>query len=298
MKDQFDNRLRTLVRLMLAEDARDLVGDYLWPDDRWTQRKNRGAPKIEPDTPREADLRKRVIRFIMNHRERSIDPAAAEDLLTIASDSRYADTLPLYQKGPVFRGVAVSAGWFNRNFGISYDEILANKPWGGGDKLRDIVQTFERASTLNPANPVTSWSKDWTQAENFAMGLGASGAEFSVPLVYEANSSDGNFIDFERVYDIYSDNWAGEELWNRRIEQEVVSVGPVKISKVHVLGWKHRTPERPLPELIKEPGTGYDDIGTPDRSLPRGLLRVKRKDADRDFDRLNVPDFINSSDIE
>lgn len=290
MKNQFEN-LKKLVRLLVAEDAKSLVGDHLWPDDRWSQRKNQGAPKIEPDTQREADLRKRVIKFIMNHKEHSVDLAAAEDLLTIASDPKYKKTLSLYKKGPVYRGITVSADWFKRNFGTTYDEILANKPWGGGDKLRDIVQTFERSSTLRPASPVTSWTKDWSQAESFAMGHGASGSEFSVPLIYEANSSDGKFIDFERVYDISSDNYAGEELWKRRIEQEVVSVGPVKISKVHVLGWKHRTPERPLPELIKEPGTGYDDIGTPDRSLPRGLLKVKRKDADRDFEKLNIPDI-------
>ena len=291
MQNKQVNEIRALIQLMLVEDARDLVGDYLWPDGRTSDLRRGIVTNIESDTEREADLRSRVIGFIMNHRGNTLDPNASNDLLTIASDPAYKKTLSLYTKAPVYRGISVSLGWFKRNFGVSYDEVLADIP-AAGDEIFEIVKTFERKTTLNPRSAVSSWSKKIVPAIDFATGGGASGSEFSVPIVYEADPKDGSFIDLKKVYDIGGKiPYGGDErLLARSNEQEVISVGPVSVSKIHVLGWKHRNAEKPMPDMFKRPATGYDDIGVDDRT-GSGLLRVKRKDLDRDFDKLNISDI-------
>ena len=288
MRNQFENNIRSLVRMIMNEDAKSLVGDYLWPDNRLSQVKKGIKSNIEPDTPREADLRRRLIGFIMNHRDRPIDQAAADDLLTIASDPNYAKTLPLYMKGTVFRGISVSESWFKRNFGISYEEIAASKPapgWSPGGSS-EVLRVIEIDGTLNPVNPVTSWSKSWEAAADFAMGGGASGSDFSVPLVYEVDTSTGNFIDLKKAYDLDS-GFLGVRLWKRRNEEEVISVSPVKILRIHILGWKLRQPGEMMPHRIKAPGTGYDDVGED----YAGQRAVPRKHLDKQFDQMNVPDI-------
>lgn len=294
MQNKNDSSIREIVRLMLAEDARSLVGDYLWPDNRSSDFKKRVVSKIEPDTPREADLRKRIIGYIMNHKNKPIDQSAAEDLLTIASDPKYSKTLPMYKRGPVYRGISVSETWFKKNFGITYEELLERKPPQERQELDDVVHVFEKERTIKPINVVTSWSKLFVPAADFATGGGASGSDFSVPIVYEANPGGGNFIDLRNVYDLGGDDPydQGESLWERNNEDEVISIGPVKVSKVHVIGWKFRTKDEPRTKVFRKTGEGYDDVGEDwgRRGLP-GRLSVPRKYVDREFDKMNVPDI-------
>lgn len=289
MSSRINNDIKSLVRLILTEDARGLVGDYLWPDGRWSQVKKGIKTNIEPDTPRESDLRTRIIGFIMNHKNKTIDQAAADDLLMIASDPNYKKTLPLYTKGPVYRGISVSDTWFKKNFGISYEEILEDKPPGDVD---DVVHVFEGDRIIRPINTVSSWSKSMPPALDFAMGGGASGSDFSVPIVYESDPQGGNFIDLRAVYDIGGDipYRGGEALWSRRNEDEVISIGPVRVSKIHVIGWRHRQPGKLRHTGRRLVGTGYDDVG---KASPwgRNLLDVPLKYIDREFDMLNVPDI-------
>lgn len=283
--------LRKLIReALLSEDAKSLVGDHLWPDNRRSARK-KDLPEIEKDTPREADLRKRIIGYIMNHKNKTVDQAAADDLLTIAADATYKNTLPKYKKGQLYRGVSVSGKWFEKNFGVTYETLLDGKL---PEEKDDIVYTFERERIIRPRDIVTSWSKLMLPSIDFAMGGGLSGSDFSVPIVYEADPAGGDFIDLKKVYDLGGDNIydGGDALWSRRNEDEVISIGPVRVSRIHVIGWRHRDQDKLRHDVFRPAGAGYDDVGEDwsRRGLP-GLLSVSRKYVDREFDKMNVPDL-------
>jgi hypothetical protein len=290
MQNKIDSNIRELIRLMLAEDAKQLVGDHLWPDDRRSTWRL-DPPKIEKDTPREADLRKRIIGYIMNHKKKTVDQAAADDLLTIAADPTYKNTLPKYKKSQLYRGISVSGNWFKKNFDVTYEELLDDKPPGEKD---DVVHTFERERVIRPKDIISSWSKLMTPAIDFAMGGGSSGSDFSVPIVYEADPAGGDFIDLKKVYDLGGDDIydRGDSLWERRNEDEVVSIGPVKVSRIHVIGWRHRDQDRLRHDVYRPVGVGYDDVGEDEsrRGLP-GRLSVSRKYVDREFDKMGIPDI-------
>jgi hypothetical protein len=275
-------RLRELLRLMIREDARSLVGDYLWPGNLAANRGKEGAP-VEVDTPREADLRNRVFRFMKDNKNKTLGQPEIDDLLTIASDPRYKGVLTLHRKGKVYRGVSVSAGWFERNFGTSYEELAERVPPAGDGDVNDVMQVIDKKITLKPTGPTSSWSKSFDQAVVFATGMGATGADFSVPLVYEADAAENTFIDLKGVYDLY-DRYS--DLRDRRREKEVLLVGPAKVSRVHVIGWRFRKPGQARHDVTRERGAGYDDVGVPfDR-----FMTVKRKYVDREFDAMNIPD--------
>ena len=283
--------LRKLIReTLLSEDAKSLVGDHLWPDNRRSARK-KDLPEIEKDTPREADLRKRIIGYIMNHKNKTVDQTAADDLLTIVADATYKNTLTKYKKGLLYRGVSVSGNWFEKNFGVTYETLLDGKLPEEND---DIVYTFERARIIRPRDIVTSWSKLMLPSIDFAMGGGSSGSDFSVPIVYEADPAGGDFIDLKKVYDLGGDMayGGGDALWSRRNEDEVISIGPVKVSRIHVIGWRHRDQDKLRHDVFRPAGIGYDDVGEDwsRRGLP-GRLSVSRKYVDREFDKMNVLDL-------
>ena len=276
-----DRQIRALVRAILQEDARDLVGDYLWPNHLLANRWKEDAPK-EVDTPREAELRDRIFRFMNDNKNKTLGQPEIDDLLTIASDPRYKGVLTLRRKGKVYRGVSVSAGWFERNFGISYDELADRVPPGGEDD--DVMQVIDRKITLKPTGPTSSWSKSFDQAVVFATGMGFTGGDFSVPIVYEADAAENTFIDLKGVYDLY-DRYS--DLKDRKREKEVLLVGPAKVSRVHVIGWRFRKPGQARHDVTRERGAGYDDVGVPwDR-----FMTVKRKYVDREFDALGIPDI-------
>lgn len=79
------------------------------------------------DPSREADLRKRIIGYIMNHKNKTVDQAAADDLLTIAADATYKNALPKYKKGQLYKGASVSGKWLEKNFGVTYETLLDGK---------------------------------------------------------------------------------------------------------------------------------------------------------------------------
>jgi len=301
-----NSQLRSLIRMILQEDAKDLVGNYLWPSGRnsqatklhklplWASDEERKVimNDIEPDTAREAELRKIVINFIMNHLRNPLDQAAVDDLLTIASDPTYKDTLAMYKRGSAFRGVSVSAGWFERNFGVSYDSILENNTGSSTQLWKsnfEVIQTIQKSGVINSNRPADSWSKKLDVAADFASGGGASGADFSVPIVYEASAKDNTFIDISIAgYDL-EDSWVGDSLKKRNSEKEVLSVGPVRISSVHVLAWKGRTSAKSLPGVFKAGGTGYDDVGSDDVAFNTRVINPR--DLDSRFDALGIPDI-------
>ena len=289
--------LRLLIRSIIQEDARarELVGDYLWPGGRRRDpydRSNKTENPMEPDTEREAELREKLIQFIMNHRDGTLDQAAADDLLTIASDPSYKDTLPLLKRGSVYRGVSVSSGWFERNFGARYDDLLAQNPKKARtDGTRDgeaygVIHTFQRNIAIKSTTPAASWTKDISVAKDFAVGGGKSGSEYSVPLVYEARSRDNSMIDLNQaVYTL-----SGEDLYGRYFEQEVIAIRAVNVSKVHVLAWSYRTSELPRDFFYKRVGTGYDDVGAPEPKSDK-VRRIQPSELDPRFDARNFPDI-------
>jgi len=126
-------------------------------------------------------------------------------------------------------------------------------------------------------------------AADFASGDGASGADFSVPIVYEASAKDNTFIDISIAGYELEDSWVGDSLKERNAEKEVLSVGPVRISSVHVLAWKGRTPAKSLPAVFKAGGTGYDDVGSHDVAFNTRVINPR--DLDSRFDALGIPDI-------
>jgi hypothetical protein len=279
-----ESRLRELLRMMIQEDARSLVGDYLWPNNLLSNRGKPGVP-TEVDTPREADLRDRVFRFMKDNKNKTLNQADVDDLITIASDPRYKGVLSLYRRGKAYRGVSVSAGWFERNFGMSYDEIADRvTPGADGD---DVMQVIDRTFNLKPTATTNSWSKSFDEAVTFSTGMGFTGGDFSVPIVYEADASENTFIDLKGVYDLYD---TYENLKDRRREKEVLLIGPARVNRVHVIGWRGRKPGKSRTTISRERGTGYDDVGTPSPWDPGNYIDVNRKYIDREFDAMNIPD--------
>jgi hypothetical protein len=280
-----DQQLRALIRSIVNEDARALVGDYLWPNHLLSNKYKTDAP-TEVDTPREEDLRKKIFKFMKNNKIKTLGPSEMDDLLTIASDPRYKGVLSLYKRGKAYRGVSVSAGWFERNFGMSYDQLADQTP--PGEDMFDVMKVIDRKYTLRPTGPMSSWSKSFDEAVTFATGMGFTGAEFSVPIVYEADAAENTFIDLKGVYDLYDHLL---DLKDRRREKEVLLIGPAKCDRAHIIGWKHREPGKHYINVTRERGTGYDDVGTPTPWDPVNKIEVKRKYIDREFDALNIPDI-------
>jgi hypothetical protein len=127
----------------------------------------------------------------MNHKNKTVDQAAADDLLTIAADPAYKNTLPKYKKGPLYRGVSVSGNWFEKNFGVTYEKLLDGKP---PEEKDDVVHAFERERVIKPRDIVTSWSKLMLPAIDFALGGGLSGSNISdtgTQITIAAGASSG-----------------------------------------------------------------------------------------------------------
>ena len=286
MQSRIDSNIRELISLILSEDAKSLVGDYLWPDGRVKGE----LVSLEPDTPREAELRQKIVKYVADNGKKTLGQNDIDDLMIIASDLSYKDTLPLLKRGIVYRGISVSSSWFERNFGMTYDDVLSQdteKSAGAGEKLFYVIQTLEKRGIINPASPITSWSKNIDVAVKFAGGS-PTGSDYSVPLVLQAEAAENDFIDLKSVY--FLDPYDSSLYHNKR-EKEVLSVGPVKISRVHVIAWKGRSFEELMPNTYKKIGSGYDDLGSPVPGFEDRLRSISRKELDKRFDAKNFPDL-------
>ena len=279
MRNRIDNDIRSLVRLMLIEDATPLVGQHLWPNGRFQQ--ETPGPD-EPDTAREAELRRKIANYIGGHVPGvgKITKQDADDLLAIARDTRHKKTLNLY-KGTAYRGIGVSKAWFERNFGKAVEEFIAAE---GGKKISSnlILKPVTSSPKVMGSNePVSSWSKDIRQAIDFA----TSQME-SYGLVLVADARANNFLDLKNVYNIMD---GGEEAIGvslRSYEKEVLAIGPVKTSEIYFAysPWYFEHDSGVKGTRLPK----YEKLGTKDSS---GVITVKRADADHVFDQSGHSDL-------
>tara|TARA_Y100000034_G_C6870705_1_gene397481 strand:- start:877 stop:1713 length:837 start_codon:yes stop_codon:yes gene_type:complete len=247
------NSLRQFIREALSDsEAQDIVGKYLWPLHQ-LDRHNPGDRRYEVDTEREAELRRAVIGFVMNHQENPMSDQDAKLLFDLSQTNLYRDILPkirMRRTTPLYRGVSVSDNWFKRNYGMSYDEFLSNLPneklnvksW----KLARMFNVYEIDSServFSPKNPdtgVMSWTRSLDVALKFATGLEFSGSRYLVPLIFEARGSDtrNKMFDISGVYKLAHIN-------RRSSEREALSIGPVRVIKTYALAWNFRKPGTP-----------------------------------------------------
>jgi len=272
-----NQQLRFLIRSILQEDATSLVGQHLWPNGRWAQEAGHVPPgPDEPDTEREAELRRKLEKYITNSDTGQLSKQDIEDLVTIASDPRHKKTMSLYKRGKAYRGIQVSKAWFERNFGMTSEELKRKALELGKPKYSNMYPITDKPFTLKSTG-VSSWSKDPKMAVDFAtLGVVSHG------VVFQADSAVNTFIDFMHTYDVVSTPNAAI----RSYEKEVLAVGPVKVSAVYLCeNWQMNDPDHEVltrnEKYFHMGRVGYRD----------DERYIKRSEADAFFDDQKRPDL-------
>jgi hypothetical protein len=268
MTSEHDYLVRFINEVLTDDEARDIVGNYLWPTNR-KKKIDQSSPRWEIDTEQEANLRNVIIGYVMNHSENPMSDSDAELLYNLSQTNLYRDILPKtkMRNTSLYRGISVSAAWFERNYGISYEEFLDNLPAEQADmkvskSMTHAWSTYKIEShkrSYFPKNKnagVSSWTRKFDTALKFASGMEVSGSPvYLVPLVFETkgNDSSNKLIDLGGVYKL-------ARIVDRSGEREVLSIGPVRIHNTYVGVWNFRTKDRIKAYVYKNHGTSYDDI--------------------------------------
>mgnify|MGYP004002871721 FL=1 len=66
MTSEHDYLVRFINEVLTDDEARDIVGNYLWPTNR-KKKIDQSSPRWEIDTEQEDNLRNVIIGYVMNH---------------------------------------------------------------------------------------------------------------------------------------------------------------------------------------------------------------------------------------
>lgn len=230
-----------------ASDAKQLVGNYLWPLRSKNAPKSPSDPRYEEDTPDEERLHNAFLSFIMNHQKSPIAGKALKTIYDLQQTGLYKDVLPKPPKQPVYRGMSVGLSWFQRNFGISYKEFYEKSKSMEKAPETAEIRGFDDWFILDdgsrnitpPGEAVMSWSKSLDAAALFATGMGFTGANYNIPLIFEALPSENMLIDISFIYNLDHENdYISDKIKDRKTEQEVLSLGPVNTNRVFCGIWR------------------------------------------------------------
>ena len=225
-------QLRKYIKESISDaEAERRVGKYLWP-----KRGKRNIGVDEPDTKYEEELFKAFEDSIAMN-EMPLTSQQAKDLFDLAETGKYSDILNFYEGGTLYTGVNVTHDWLKSTFGVTLRQVVTQPP---DPKL--YAHTYQKVYRIPDAagyvhgdeGLITSWTTEPEVAEQFAAGMDFKGPKAAVGVMLVTKAPPGVFLDYRPTYQM---SYMMERF---RVENEIVSLHPVRITDAYVIYTPHR----------------------------------------------------------
>ena len=230
-------------RKYLNED----LGKQVWANRAPLSSRHFGGEK---DTRAERNLEGAFLAYILDDVSHAITPEDIEDIRKYMRDPRYNDVfVPYSGKGPLYRGMSLPLSHVEKFVG----DLAKHPAQGKGDDWRRkprVVRGVPNPEMSQPISvdfvykpeefyregPASSWTDNRKVAVDFSTGghyPGWSPHETYSPgisVVMVARPEDGDFLDMRSLYGY-------KEFERQNDEDEVVALGPVRVSEIEIEGY-------------------------------------------------------------
>lgn len=219
-------------------DENEVFGKYAFAPERRAYRSNKvKLTPHEDNTP----IEQTTFDQLKQHKEGKwgrISPEVLKVLIDIQNQKLYTDVFPGLTDIPVYRGMGVNKSFVENLIGKSaedlYQEWLTHRLDSSNPELLYQAKTPESSYSiegnwtidLKPGQTVDSWTTSFKMANYYASksSKGAHGYNFSLVLQCDMLDNKNVMINLSEF----------DEMLSAHPEDEVISIGPVRVNKVYI----------------------------------------------------------------